>query len=80
MNAAKDGDAEVVKLLIEYGADVNARDSYGITALHSKAGQAILDIVTYIAAIEIITTYPDVDGWGAWHPTSNLFTTTCYWF
>jgi len=26
MNAAKDGDAEVVKLLIEYGADVDAKD------------------------------------------------------
>jgi ankyrin repeat protein len=33
LNACKIGDLEVVKLLLEKGADVNARFEYGETAL-----------------------------------------------
>jgi len=38
MTAALDGDAEVVKLLLESGADVDAKGSDGYTALMVVAG------------------------------------------
>jgi acylaminoacyl-peptidase len=43
--AAKRGDAAAVKSLLARGADVNARSSYGVTALASAADKGHLDVV-----------------------------------
>lgn len=42
-SAAKNGSIELVKLLIENGANVNARDKYGETPLHHSIYHSVLD-------------------------------------
>jgi ankyrin repeat protein len=42
--AAGEGHLEIVKLLLEHGADVNAKTAYE-TALHLAAGEGHLEIV-----------------------------------
>lgn len=41
---------EVVQLLLDAGADVNARDSSGATALHGAAGQGWNSVISLLAA------------------------------
>lgn len=43
--AAKQGNAEIVKLLIEHGADVKSKDSSGNTALHEAAGREVVKVL-----------------------------------
>jgi uncharacterized protein len=43
--AAEGGDVEIVKLLIEKGADVNAKNVDGVTALMFAAGEGRLEAV-----------------------------------
>ena len=46
----KNNDIEIVKLLIENGADVNAKNEDGETALHLANRKGYLDIVKYLIA------------------------------
>ncbi|MGC8923596.1 MAG: ankyrin repeat domain-containing protein [Candidatus Micrarchaeia archaeon] len=45
MYAARDGRTEIVKLLLEKGADVNAKDILGLTALRYAAENGHKDVV-----------------------------------
>ena len=45
LEAAASGDINRTKYLITHGADVNATDKYGITALHYAATRGPLEIV-----------------------------------
>lgn len=45
MDAAREGKLEILKLLIESGANVDSQDSFGRTALHFSAEEGHLEIV-----------------------------------
>ena len=42
------GNLEVVQWLVEYGADVNAKDNDGCTVLHSAVENGNLDVINYL--------------------------------
>ncbi|CAK9253192.1 unnamed protein product, partial [Sphagnum jensenii] len=46
--AAEKGHLDVVKYLVEKGADVKAANKYGYTPLHWAASSGKLDIVKYL--------------------------------
>lgn len=48
MAAAKGGNLEIVRFLLERGADVNARNEYGKTALRLAALDHRDDVVDYL--------------------------------
>ena len=48
IKAAHTGELEVVKTLIENGADVNAQSRHGITALMYAASEGNFDIIKYL--------------------------------
>ncbi len=48
MYAANWGDLELVKVLVEGGADINARDRYGRTALTFASGHEHTEIAEYL--------------------------------
>ena len=39
--AAENGDAEIVKILLKYGADVNAKNEHGFTPLDVATGAEV---------------------------------------
>jgi len=49
--AALEGNLEEVKKLVEGGADVNAKNTIGITPLHMASGNGKLDVVYYLLGI-----------------------------
>ena len=48
IHAAGRGDLEMVKFLVENGTDLEARDSFGNTALHRAAGGGHLPVSKYL--------------------------------
>jgi ankyrin repeat protein len=48
-SAADNGHVEIVHLLLQNGADVNAKDKYGETPLHEAAGHGHIDILHLLA-------------------------------
>src|SRR5262245_14133319 len=48
IDAAKRGDASAIERLLAAGADVNAQDEYGWTALHWAAGKGLAAIVSLL--------------------------------
>src|SRR6266571_9373673 len=49
-SAAKSGDIERVKILLEQGADVNARNAIGAAPLHEAAWSGNIDLVELLLA------------------------------
>jgi ankyrin repeat protein len=48
--AVSNGDLEIVRMILERGADVNARQQNDYTALHGAAGAGRMDLVELLLA------------------------------
>ena len=69
-HASRNGDTEIVRLLFEHGADVNAKNPRGHTVLYCAGGHGHLDCVllllkegadseTQKSLLEFLAEYPD---------------------
>ena len=47
-NSIRGDDLEIVKYLLENGADINAKDNYGTTALMKASSNGQLEIVQFL--------------------------------
>ncbi|XP_067661682.1 ankyrin repeat domain-containing protein 50-like [Haliotis asinina] len=54
MLAGRNGHTEVVKLLVNYGANLSLRDTYGHNILHSACSEGHVDVVKYILSKDIV--------------------------
>jgi len=67
LKAAGDGQKEMVKALLEAGAEVNARDNDGWTALHVAAGRGRTEVVKALLEAGADVNATDGGGWTARH-------------
>ena len=65
MHAARDGHTEVVKLLIDNGADLNHKNNGGVTALRTAAREGRTEVVKLLIDNGADQNIKDVDGWTA---------------
>ena len=75
--AAKQGNLEAVKQHLADGADVNAKDKYGLTPLHHAAWQGRNEIVELLIANGADVNAKDVDGgtplhYAAWQGRNEI--------
>jgi len=70
-NAARDGHAAVVELLLAAGADVKAKNEYGETALHQAAWYGHAAIVELLLAAGADVDAQDEAGWTALHEAAQ---------
>ena len=63
--AARDGHTEVVKLLIDNGADLNHKNNGGVTALRTAAREGRTEVVKLLIDNGADMNIKDVDGWTA---------------
>ncbi|MDB4712759.1 ankyrin repeat domain-containing protein [bacterium] len=69
--AAKQGNLEAVKQHLADGADVNAKDKYGLTPLHHAAWQGRNEIVELLIANGADVNAKDVDGGTPLHEAAS---------
>ena len=69
--AAKQGNLEAVKQHLADGADVNAKDKYGLTPLHYAAWQGRNEIVELLTANGADVNAKDVDGGTPLHEAAS---------
>jgi len=67
LGAARDGNAEVVQLLLDSGATQTARTVLGWTALHRAAYNSHLDVIRMLLNSGFQVNLTDEDGWTALH-------------
>jgi ankyrin repeat protein len=74
-HAARNGDTEIVRLLVEHGADVNAKNSRSHTVLYCAGGHGHLDTVQMLltAGVDVDATKSLIE-WLAQYPDDNRFT------
>ena len=60
--ACKVGDEEVIKLLVEHGADINARDGDGFTSLHLAAIHGNMQVVKKLVELKVDVSLTTADG------------------
>jgi hypothetical protein len=65
--AACHGHVEIARLLLQNGADVNARNKYGSSPLHWAASQGHIDILHLLVENDANLEAQDDDGWRALH-------------
>jgi ankyrin repeat protein len=61
--AARGGHKEIVELVIANGADVNAKDEYGLTPLHNAAYKGHKEVVELVIAKGADVNAKGVEGW-----------------
>lgn len=66
-HAAEGGSKAIAELLIASGADVNAKDKYGCTALHFAASMNKCDVLRFLVASGADVEARDEDGHTALH-------------
>ena len=71
VQAALDGDLEVVRLFVGAGASVNARDDGGRTALHVAADRGHLEIVEFLVGAGADVNAKSGTGWTALHAAAR---------
>ena len=67
LGAARDGDTEVVQLLLDSGATESARTVLGWTALHRAAYNSHIDVIRMLLTSGFNVNLTDEDGWTALH-------------
>jgi hypothetical protein len=67
LGAARDGDTEVVQMLLDNGATETARTVLGWTALHRAAYNSHFDVVRMLLNSRFQVNLTDSDGWTALH-------------
>lgn len=78
--AARFGRADMLAELVENGADVNARDEDGLTALHHAAWKGQLSVVEKLASLGANLNAQDRDkGWTAYHWAAEKGHEDVYW-
>lgn len=65
MRACRRGDVDVIKALLEKGADVESRDQYGATALIIAASECKVDATRLLLEKGANTFAKDRNGWTA---------------
>jgi ankyrin repeat protein len=67
LEASKKGDVEKVKKLLKEGADVNAKDKYDMTPLHSAARNGHIEVVKLLIEKGAYVNANDKNGWTPLH-------------
>ena len=80
IEAAQEGKAAMLSLLIENKADLDAQDQYGQTALHRAAFNGMLLVVQLLVQAGCKTDIKDVEGILAVQKTPHWPPCPCYWF
>jgi hypothetical protein len=84
-NASLHGSPKVVQLLVQHGANLNAKDKYGGTPIHDAISGGNVEIVRTLASLGASMEIKDGYGWtplwlAAWYDirhTNHFFTRTC---
>ncbi len=70
--AAKVGNSQLMTKLVQQGADVNARNENGETALHAAATKGHVGVVNFLYGHNAETNARTVEGWTALHSAARF--------
>ena len=58
-DAAESGDLSIVKLLADKGAEINAENSDGLTALHKASGNGHTQVMNGVKSARLVARFAD---------------------